>query len=100
MSRLRLDETIAALAEAEGGRMHDLVRELFPLTRSITGPGLRATVRRLGDFVPLQVVEVPSGTRAFDWTVPDEWSIEEAFLEHEDGRRFADLRWTNLHVVG
>jgi aminopeptidase-like protein len=100
MQRLRLDNTLPALGEAEGTRMHALVRELFPLTRSITGPGLRATVQRLSDVVPLEVTEVPSGTRVFDWTVPDEWSIEEAFLEHESGQRFADLRWTNLHVVG
>jgi aminopeptidase-like protein len=100
MNRLRLDETLAARSRAEGGRMHDLVRELFPLTRSITGPGLRATVQRLADMVPLEITEVPSGTRVFDWTIPDEWSIEEAFLEHESGQRFADLEWTNLHVLG
>lgn len=88
------------MSRAEGTRMHALVRELFPITRSITGPGLRATVQRLAQIAPLDVTEVPTGTRVFDWTVPDEWSIEDAFLEHEGGQRYADLRWTNLHVVG
>jgi aminopeptidase-like protein len=64
------------------------------------GAGLRATVRRLGEVVPLEVTEVPSGTQVFDWTVPDEWSLDEAFIENERGQRVVDLRDSNLHVVG
>lgn len=100
MTALIIDEHIAAAAAAEGVAMHALLRELYPLTRSITGAGLRATVMRLGAEVPLDVTEVPSGTKVFDWTVPDEWSIDEAFIEHESGRRFAEFRKLNLHVVG
>ena len=100
MQNLRLDDQITALAAVVGTTMHALVRELYPLTRSITGPGLRATVERLGAIVPLEVTEVPSGTPVFDWSVPDEWSIEDAYIEHESGRRFAQLRHSNLHVVG
>lgn len=100
MRHLHLDEHIATRAETTGAAMHALVRELYPLTRSITGPGLRATVKRLSAVVPLEITEIPTGTPVFDWTVPDEWSIEEAFIEHESGRRFADLRNSNLHVVG
>jgi aminopeptidase-like protein len=85
---------------AEGREMHALIRELFPLPRCITGAGLRATVERLASLIPLQVTEVPSGTKVFDWTVPDEWSIDEAYIEHESGRRFADFRDSNLHLVG
>lgn len=77
-----------------------LVRELFPIGRSITGPGLRATVARLAEIVPLQVTEVPSGTKVFDWTVPDEWSVDEAFVQIEGGDRVIDLKSSNLHVVG
>jgi aminopeptidase-like protein len=98
--KLRLDDQIAKTAASTGISMHALVRDLYPLLRSITGPGLRATVQRLAGIVPLQVTEVASGTQVFDWTVPDEWSIEEAYLEHESGRRFADLGASTLHVVG
>ena len=93
------EQTVAAAAE-EGEAMYALLRELFPFPRSITGAGLRATVRRLGEVVPLEVTEVPSGTQVFDWTVPDEWSLDEAFIENEHGQRVVDLRDSNLHVVG
>jgi aminopeptidase-like protein len=100
MQTLMLDDGAIASAAEKGEAMHALVRELFPLPRSITGPGLRATVKRLGAIVPLDITEVPSGTRVFDWSVPDEWSVEDAYIEHESGRRFAELRNSNLHLVG
>ena len=100
MHRLTLDDgTITAAAE-RGAAMHALMRELYPLPRSITGAGLRATVRRLNEIVPLEVTEVPSGTAVFDWTVPDEWAIDEAYIEDGAGRRIVDLAASNLHVVG
>jgi len=90
----------AANSAAEmGATMHALVRELYPLSRSITGAGLRATVRRLSNIVPLDITEVPSGTPVFDWTVPDEWTIDEAFIEDAQGRRIVDMQGSNLHVV-
>jgi aminopeptidase-like protein len=85
--------------ERAGASMLDLMRELYPLCRSISGPGLRATLRRIADLVPISVTEVPAGTPVFDWTIPREWSIEEAYIEHESGQRFADFRDCNLHVV-
>jgi aminopeptidase-like protein len=94
-----LDDATIANAPATGVAAHALLRELFPLLRSITGAGLRATVARLGQVVPLTVSEVPSGTQVFDWVVPDEWSITEAYLEDEDGKRWVDLRHSALHVV-
>ena len=100
MQSLVLDDCSQETVAAEGREIYALVRELFPLPRSITGAGLRETVERLATTIPLTVVEVPTGTKVFDWTVPDEWSIDEAFIEHESGRRFADLRDSNLHVVG
>jgi aminopeptidase-like protein len=85
---------------AEGGYMHDLAQELFPITRSITGDGVRQTLAILGRELPgLVVHEVPSGTQAFDWPVPDEWNIRAAYLEGPDGRRICDLTDSNLHVV-
>jgi aminopeptidase-like protein len=83
-----------------GASMLALIRELYPIGRSITGPGLRATVARLSQIAPLQVTEVPSGTQVFDWTVPDEWSVDEAFIESEGGNRVVDLQASNLHLIG
>ncbi len=79
--------------------MVQLIRELYPFNRSITGAGLRATIAHLNQFIPLEATEVPSGTQVFDWVVPDEWSIEDAYLEHASGRRFACFSDSNLHVV-
>lgn len=100
MQQLRLDSRIAELASSTGVEMHALVRTLFPLPRSITGAGLRATLRHLDAIVPLEINEVPSATKVFDWSVPNEWSIDEAFLEHESGQRFAEFGKCNLHVIG
>jgi|SRR5579871_3623313 len=96
---LRVQAQAANEADSRGAAMLALIRELHPVMRSITGRGLRDTIQRLGQVLPLNVTEVPTGTPVFDWTVPEEWSIEEAYLEHESGRRFADLRASTLHVV-
>src|SRR5688572_13159505 len=93
------EKTVAGCAQT-GQSMLALIRELYPIPRSITGPGLRATVSRLSEIVPLTISEVPSGTKIFDWTVPDEWSIEDAFIEDESGERLVELKSSNLHVVG
>jgi aminopeptidase-like protein len=86
---------------SEGLFMHGLARELWPITRSITGDGVRETLAILGEHVPgLVVHEVPSGTPAFDWTVPDEWNVRSARLVGPDGTVIADLDACNLHVVG
>ena len=73
--------------------------ELYPICRSITGNGLRDTLRRVGRRIPLRIHEVPSGTRVFDWQVPPEWNIEGASIRGPDGRTVVDFRNHNLHVV-
>jgi aminopeptidase-like protein len=78
--------------------MHAFMRELFPLCRSITGDGVRETLAAVGRRIPLELHEVPSGTRVLDWTVPDEWNIRDAYVA-KDGRRIVDFRESNLHVV-
>lgn len=84
-----------------GQHMYDLAKELFPICRSITGEGTRETLRRLQDEVPeITLYEVPSGTKVFDWTVPKEWKIEEAYIENSKGERIVDFKNNNLHVVG
>lgn len=85
---------------AEGEFLHSLARRLFPITRSITGDGVRQTLEILSEYLPgLEVHEVPSGTPAFDWTVPREWAIRDAYIEDPAGKRIIDLRDSNLHVV-
>jgi aminopeptidase-like protein len=85
--------------EVLGHEMHALVAELYPTCRSITGDGLRETLRRLQRFVPLTMHEVATGTPVFDWTVPPEWNIQDAFVKNSRGERVIDFQKSNLHVV-
>ncbi len=79
--------------------MYALMAELYPICRSITGNGVRQTLEILKSVIPLEVREVPSGTAVFDWTVPKEWNIRDAYVKGPDGRRVIDFQESNLHVV-
>lgn len=81
-----------------GLRMSRLVEELFPLCRSLTGPGIRETLRRIQGEVAITLHEVPSGTPVLDWTIPLEWNIRDAYIAR-DGKRVVDFQASNLHVV-
>src|SRR3984885_7815865 len=85
--------------QALGQEMHALMAELYPICRSITGDGFRRTLERLRREIPLEVREVPSGTRVFDWTVPREWNIRDAYVKNSRGERLIDFQKHNLHVV-
>ncbi|MFI6921717.1 DUF4910 domain-containing protein [Nonomuraea spiralis] len=83
-----------------GPEMHDLVRRLYPLCRSITGDGLRRTLDVIDGSIPLKVSEVPTGTKVLDWTIPREWNIRDAYVKDAAGNRVVDFHDNNLHVVG
>jgi aminopeptidase-like protein len=80
--------------------MYDLITELYPICRSITGDGVRRTLEIVERSIPLQTREVPSGTQVFDWTVPKEWNIRDAYVKDSSGEKVIDLARSNLHVVG
>ncbi|MGH7843867.1 MAG: DUF4910 domain-containing protein, partial [Candidatus Binatia bacterium] len=73
--------------------------QLYPICRSITGNGVRQTLQALQEYIGLDIHEVPSGTEVFDWTVPKEWNIRDAYLKDPDGKKIVDFRESNLHVV-
>ena len=82
-----------------GEELYSLIRELYPICRSITGAGFRETIAHISKEIPLEVHEVPSGTQVFDWTVPKEWNIRDAYVKNTRGERIIDFRSHNLHVV-
>jgi aminopeptidase-like protein len=82
-----------------GQRLHGFARELYPICRSITGDGVRQTLAMIQSRIPLQITEVPTGTQVFDWTVPKEWNIRDAFIKASDGKRVVDFKRCNLHVM-
>lgn len=93
------DKPTDATRGADGQGMYDLIAALYPICRSITGDGFRETLRIVGRHIPLAVHEVPSGTPVFDWTVPKEWNIRDAYVKDARGERVIDFRASNLHVV-
>ncbi len=82
-----------------GGQLHAFAAELYPICRSITGGGIRRTLAMIQDRIPLQISEVPTGTSVFDWTVPKEWNIHDAYIKDSRGQRVVDFQRHNLHIV-
>ena len=85
---------------AAGRRMHDLISELYGIPRSITGDGVRETLRRIGERLPVEIHELESGTRVYDWQVPPEWNVSEAWIDDATGRRIVDFADSSLHLLG
>jgi len=83
-----------------GPEMFELAERLYPLGRSLTGDGVRETLRELGKHVPLELHEVPTGTPVFDWTIPREWNVRGAYVLDPRGTRVIDYQRSNLHLVG
>ena len=82
-----------------GQELHDFAAELYPICRSITGDGIRRTLALIEERIPLQFSEVPTGTAVFDWTVPKEWNIRDAYIKDASGNRVVDFLQCNLHVM-
>lgn len=87
------------LQTGSGADMYALVEDLYPICRSITGEGVRETLARIANELPINITEVPTGTAVFDWTVPKEWNIREAWIKGPDGSKLVDFADHNLHVV-
>lgn len=82
-----------------GPSMYQLVADLYPVCRSITGNGLRQTLQVIRSHIPLELHEIPSGTQVFDWTIPKEWNIRDAYIKDTRGHKIVDFQKCNLHVV-
>ena len=86
---------------SEGEIAYEIAKRIFPICRSITGSGVRETLHILQEYLPeLEIKEVPSGTQCFDWTVPNEWNINDAWVKDKHGKKIIDFSQSNLHVVG
>ena len=82
-----------------GDEMHRFVESLFPICRSITGDGVRQTLAMIRNRIPLEIIEVPTGSAAFDWIVPKEWNIRDAYIKDPNGKKVIDFSRHNLHVL-
>lgn len=85
--------------EKIGKEMYNLMKRLYPICRSITGNGVRETLNIIKEYIPVKMYEVPSGTRVFDWTVPKEWNIKDAYIKNSKGEKIVDFKNSNLHVL-
>ncbi len=85
----------SANPHAIGESIYSMIAELFPICRSITGNGLRQTLRAIQAQIPLELFEVPTGSQVFDWTVPKEWNILDAYVKNSVGERVIDFRKSN-----
>jgi aminopeptidase-like protein len=86
-------------AETVGRDAYELMARLFPLCRSLTGDGVRATLDLIEEEIPITRTDIPTGATIFDWVVPDEWNIRDAYIARPDGTRVVDFRRSSLHVV-
>ncbi|MCJ8280657.1 MAG: DUF4910 domain-containing protein, partial [Rivularia sp. ALOHA_DT_140] len=82
-----------------GQQLYQLISELYPICRSITGNGFRQTLDIISQHIPIETHEVPTGTKVFDWTVPKEWNINHAYIKNSQGEKIVDFARSNLHVM-
>lgn len=82
-----------------GDKFYDLIKEMYPICRSITGNGVRETLSIISKIIPLEIKEVPSKTKVLDWEVPLEWNITDAWIKNAQGEKIIDFKNSNLHVL-
>ena len=82
-----------------GKDIYELIQDLYPICRSITGNGVRETLNKIKQHIPLNISEVPTGTKVFDWKVPKEWNINDAYIKNSKGEKIVDFKKSNLHVL-
>ena len=82
-----------------GNEIFELIKNLYPICRSITGNGVRETLKILQQKIPLDINEIPTNTQCFDWEIPKEWNIKDAFIIDPNGKKIVDFKKSNLHVV-
>jgi len=98
-SKLSINLKMDTYFNSIGMEMYQLMEELYPICRSITGDGVRDTLQILAKHIPLDVYEIPSGTQVFDWVVPKEWNIRDAYIKNANGEKIVDFQNSNLHVL-
>jgi aminopeptidase-like protein len=84
---------------SSGQDMYDLMQELFPICRSITGNGVRETLEIIKKIIPIEIHEIPSNTQVYDWKIPKEWNIRDAYVKDSSGKKIIDFQKSNLHVL-
>ncbi len=83
-----------------GKEIYVLMKRLYPICRSITGNGVRETLKIIKEYIPpMEIHEVPTGTKVFDWTIPKEWNIKDAYIKNSKGKKIVDFKKSNLHVL-
>lgn len=100
MKEVKLEERLKDIDFHKSGfEMYRIISDLYPICRSITGNGVRKTLQYIETIIPLKIFEVPSGTKVFDWTVPKEWSIRDAWVKDSKGNKIIDFNKSNLHIL-
>src|SRR5277367_5428737 len=87
------------IAQGVGEEIFALAARIFPIYRSITGNGVRQTLSEIGSHIALEMREIPTGTEVFDWTIPREWNIRDAYIKNGAGNKVVDFAQSNLHVM-
>lgn len=82
-----------------GEQLYTFIKRMYPLCRSITGQGVRDTLEMVSEIIPLTVHQVPTGSQVFDWEVPREWNIKDAYIKNSNGEKVIDFKDNNLHIV-